>query len=317
MATPPVDCRSSCYGFDEVGVFFDWGSLFQKPRTAPQDDAFRAALNVMSIWYAHFGTTVVVVQGQDDYLRVPRSDRGWPTFEEAMAELLKEGNPRCPLVLHTGGTTTAFGSSTTIRQGPPRPPSQFNALIATKTFTNGADVETVKSLYLDSIVEGFGSISKVKYRQLGWADGELSLLASSLVESGTRGRVVDLDLGGNDMASGEALSTAVAAGALVALRNLIMDNCRRLVGLPSNLGHCRALDFCNVDHCISLDALPDSMSECTKLRVLFIKGCPLRSVPDLNLQRPMVGGIEHESPLGRSGWGKGKFDAWRSMPAAL
>ena len=43
------------WGFEDVGVFFDFASLYQnkpQPRTAEQDAAFKRALGGMSMWYA-------------------------------------------------------------------------------------------------------------------------------------------------------------------------------------------------------------------------------------------------------------------------
>ena len=45
----------TAWGFEDVGVFFDFASLYQnkpQPRTAEQDAAFKRALGGMSMWYA-------------------------------------------------------------------------------------------------------------------------------------------------------------------------------------------------------------------------------------------------------------------------
>ena len=45
----------AAWGFEDVGVFFDFASLYQnkpQPRTAEQDAAFKRALGGMSMWYA-------------------------------------------------------------------------------------------------------------------------------------------------------------------------------------------------------------------------------------------------------------------------
>ena len=73
------------WGFADVGCMVDWSSLYQKPRTAPQEACFRAALASMSIWYAHRLTTVMLVWGQDEYLAASRSVRGWPFYEQVPA----------------------------------------------------------------------------------------------------------------------------------------------------------------------------------------------------------------------------------------
>ena len=46
--------------FAEMAIFYDFCSLFQKPRTEEQDDHFREALSTMPVWYAHRLTTCYV-----------------------------------------------------------------------------------------------------------------------------------------------------------------------------------------------------------------------------------------------------------------
>lgn len=91
------------WGFHDVGVFFDWGSLYQnKPvlRTPAQEQCFRAALAHMSVWYAHSLTAVYIVEGQEG-LALPREARGWPFYEEMLACLFKD-EPRGTPYAFTG-----------------------------------------------------------------------------------------------------------------------------------------------------------------------------------------------------------------------
>jgi hypothetical protein len=56
-----------CYeawGFEDVGIFFDYASLYQKPRSPMQDASFKSALANMSIWYCNQLTTVFILRGQ-------------------------------------------------------------------------------------------------------------------------------------------------------------------------------------------------------------------------------------------------------------
>ena len=45
----------------ELGIFYDWCSLFQKERSTEEDAAFRSALARMQLWYAHMLTTVFLM----------------------------------------------------------------------------------------------------------------------------------------------------------------------------------------------------------------------------------------------------------------
>ena len=113
------------YGFRDMGVFFDWASLFQKDpklwteaeltaeekrtedqrraaeryrdsRTEAQAQATKFALDhTMDLWYAHSKTTVVLLTELPK--KLPKSfdairtyeSRGWTTFERCSAELGK------------------------------------------------------------------------------------------------------------------------------------------------------------------------------------------------------------------------------------
>jgi hypothetical protein len=81
------------WGAEDVAVFFDWASLYQKPRTALQDASFSRALASMSLWYAAKLTTVLLIWDQDAHLSAPRAKRGWPFYEERMATLFKDAAP--------------------------------------------------------------------------------------------------------------------------------------------------------------------------------------------------------------------------------
>ena len=87
------------WGLADVGVFVDWASLYQKPRSDAQAACFGRALANMSLWYAHRLTTVLLARGQDARLfeyekdasgalrRTERPNardgRGWPYYEQA------------------------------------------------------------------------------------------------------------------------------------------------------------------------------------------------------------------------------------------
>ena len=85
----------SAHGTHVVGVFWDYASLPQKPRTEQDQDIFARALAVMGDLYAStLGTTVMRHQavaprpeGLDEglYNGTPYSARGWTNFESAVS----------------------------------------------------------------------------------------------------------------------------------------------------------------------------------------------------------------------------------------
>ena len=83
----------NAHGFDDVGCFFSYSSLYQPPRSKAKQTSFVRALRSAALWFAHERTTVYVVVGQDAHLQAPRQSRGWMDFEEAMACALKPSAP--------------------------------------------------------------------------------------------------------------------------------------------------------------------------------------------------------------------------------
>ena len=79
----------------QLGIFWDFASLFQKERTHDQQAAFKSALTIMSHFYASpYGTVVLQhkeivapndCSDRDVYSTRPYDQRGWCIFEEALA----------------------------------------------------------------------------------------------------------------------------------------------------------------------------------------------------------------------------------------
>ena len=73
-------------GVSDLGVFIDFSSLYQEPRTAEQDVIFRQSLKNINLWYAHQLTTVWLVTGgtvasaQHGGKPMGYADKGWTTF---------------------------------------------------------------------------------------------------------------------------------------------------------------------------------------------------------------------------------------------
>lgn len=67
----------NAHGFDDVGVFFSFSSLYQPPRTKAKETGFQRALRSSALWFAHERTTAYVVVGMDMHLEgAPRQSRG-------------------------------------------------------------------------------------------------------------------------------------------------------------------------------------------------------------------------------------------------
>ena len=154
-------------GFTEMGVFWDWVSLYQKDaegkRTDEENLAFGYALHqTMDLWYAHQGTTVFLLTTlpKDSERKVGYADSGWTTYERCSAEQIKKFflfDATWKLVLDLGD-----GQSATQRNWPIGP-DHFDALVETKKFTNGSDKEAVKALFRKMSSNQLGGIEKLDF----------------------------------------------------------------------------------------------------------------------------------------------------------
>jgi hypothetical protein len=80
-------------GVTDLGLIVDYCALWQAPRTAEQDVAFKEGLKGINLWYAHQGTTVwLVTAGADRVKGLSYWDKGWTSFEFALSHLIKPAN---------------------------------------------------------------------------------------------------------------------------------------------------------------------------------------------------------------------------------
>ena len=148
------------WGFDDVGVFIDWCSLYQDqpvPHTAEEQQSYERALEGMAVWYAHRLTTVYLVSSSNAVV-VPRSLRGWPFFEEAVSMFFTD-EPRAwsYAIRSADGSSTHVGrswgrvvqldSEDTLRRPPPLSPTRFAAALSQKNFFYPSDAEVLCDMY--------------------------------------------------------------------------------------------------------------------------------------------------------------------------
>ena len=183
------------YGFRDMGVFFDWASLFQKDprlwtpaelmaeekrtedqrraaeryrdsRTEAHAQATKFALeHTMDLWYAHSKTTVVLLTELPK--KLPKSfdairtydSRGWTTFERCSAELGKTFTLQqagWPLVIDLGKQRAALRRL-------PTTPERMGELLQERSFTNGADRAQVLALYEKTARAVLGCVKELSF----------------------------------------------------------------------------------------------------------------------------------------------------------
>ena len=183
------------YGFRDMGVFFDWASLFQKDprmwtpaedvpeekrtedqrraakryrdsRTQAQAQATKFALDhTMDLWYAHSKTTVGLLTELPK--KLPKSfdairtyeSRGWTTFERCSAELCKTFRLQqagWPLVIDLGKKRAALRRL-------PTTPERMEELFKKCSFTNGADKPKVLEQYKKTARAVLGGVKELSF----------------------------------------------------------------------------------------------------------------------------------------------------------
>ena len=182
------------YGFRDMGVFFDWASLFQKDhklwteaelideeertedqrraaeryrdsRTQAQAQAVKFALGTLDLWYAHSKTTVVLLTELPK--KLPKSfgairtydSRGWTTYERCSAELCKTFRLQkagWPLVIDLGKKRAALRRL-------PTTPEQMEELFKKCSFTNGADKPKVLEKYKETARAVLGCVKELSF----------------------------------------------------------------------------------------------------------------------------------------------------------
>jgi hypothetical protein len=182
------------YGFRDMGVFFDWASLFQKDprlwtpaeliaeeertedqrraaeryrdsRTEAQAQAAKFALGTLDLWYAHSKTTVVLLTELPK--KLPKSfdairtydSRGWTTYERCSAELCKTFRLQqagWPLVIDLGKQRAALRRL-------PTTPERMEELFKKCSFTNGADRVQVLEKYKKTARAVLGGVKELSF----------------------------------------------------------------------------------------------------------------------------------------------------------
>ena len=303
------------WGMEDVGVFIDFSSIHQArlaadqktllPRFPAEQKSYGRAVSGMSGWFANLNTTLYLVFGQDRRLSRPRAERGWPTYEERMASLLKQAPTPETYQLASGKHQTLW-PKTVILNGktldasivaPPLAPSLFASELKQKYFMNSSDETTVDALYSSTMHEGFQELISLAYPYACWEDADVEQLATSIQEVGCANLQV-LDLQGNLFTTLGPLGIAAANDALPpSLRVLNLSACSQLdklpeqlmsglgslttlilrdsalMELPANLGELRSLKELDMKGCVHISRLPQSIGELSELRILNMNGC--------------------------------------------
>ena len=141
---------------------------YEDSRTDEEVESIRWALSKsMDLWYAHAGTSVFMLTempARFNRSRPSYDESGWTTYERCCTELVKENELdyagwRLVHELDTSGAQKGRRKSCKTLGGGrrwPIGPDDFDKIIEFKTFTNGADRDSVRELYRQLSTELLG-----------------------------------------------------------------------------------------------------------------------------------------------------------------
>ena len=196
-------------------------------KTAPEQVAFKTALNTVNTWYAHRLTTTVILSELP--LGWPRQTsimaffpegwlrgKGWPSFERAVSGFIKRGTDTSfRRIVDSAVPRGPMGVSG--YRAPPIHPREFAAELSRKVFTNGADIEFVARQYADAFCATLGEARVLEFTHLEWRDLDAEAFAKVLP---LLRLVKTLNLSGNKIGTRgiAALAAAIREGAAPALK---------------------------------------------------------------------------------------------------
>mmetsp|Transcript_33760 Transcript_33760/g.73471 ORF Transcript_33760/g.73471 Transcript_33760/m.73471 type:complete len:413 (+) Transcript_33760:116-1354(+) len=187
---------------DDLAIFFDWCSLYQKERTPAQGESFDRALKDVNLWYAHQLVSVwMLTEIPEGWTGVKcYTERGWPSFEYGVSTMITPSWRVIDISLlrsppeswtHDSRNTIQWqsdvsgyhdgsGGKCKARRPAPLMPQQFADLLATKTFTNNADHSFVAKKYKTTFDEVISCAQSLDFAGLGWGDMEFVQLSECL-----------------------------------------------------------------------------------------------------------------------------------------
>ena len=254
---------TSLTGITDLGILYEWGSLFMAPleassgkplrrRSALEELAFGVGLEALHTLYASRLTTVWVLpdvtpggglgRGEEDNELQPLFAEAWPCYLHQIATLIKpctlqlEG-PTWPqlLTLSTNCTTSQLAAEVVTasffpRCAPPAEPLAFrrgHRLAAHVGAWSASScphaLERIEAQFSSVTLAALGGIEELVFRRCGWADESAARLASMLPACGRLRRLV-LSANAIGDRGAVALATALATPTLASLESLALDH---------------------------------------------------------------------------------------------
>ena len=181
---------SDSYGNCTIAVFWDWASLYQdKPRGSRTDEqtaSFKAGLGNVNLWYCHTETITLMNKKTPAGREKGYGDSGWPTFEEAVSQFVKDKEKVLELetMLNAldGEAVKEWGEkryyvmankcAATAKRGLAIAPGRMDGVLAGRFFTNKADIAFVQKKYRQVFESVVTKARKLKFTWMDWITKE-------------------------------------------------------------------------------------------------------------------------------------------------
>ena len=199
---------------------------------APHTHAAEPALRACGRRFAHQGiVTLFVTKMPAGFEGRSYDKRGWTGFERCSAELIK---PNMAYVVEEGKTVdqgrwlwpmcidTSHAGGAGAGRRPPVAPRRFEAMLASKQFTNQADSGSVAALFDKTATAVLGATTKLTLNDMRLGEGDGAAIAEALQLCGS---VTELVLTGTQLPAAE-VGAMFALGAPQSLRELHMSGMR-------------------------------------------------------------------------------------------
>eukprot|EP00927_Polykrikos_kofoidii_P068182 TRINITY_DN63552_c0_g1_i1.p1 TRINITY_DN63552_c0_g1~~TRINITY_DN63552_c0_g1_i1.p1 ORF type:complete len:895 (-),score=148.63 TRINITY_DN63552_c0_g1_i1:35-2635(-) len=209
---------------EDLAVFYDWCSLYQRPRCPMEEAMYNYSREDVSLWFAHTGTRVWMLTQQneaavdtddEDYeeasCAVPYAERGWTNFERALGEMATQSRFLMDLgkmdsVQIQASNWHQIATICRAERRPPLTPQAFEEFIRTKKFGDGdADREFVTQKYASLFFDLIIASPELSYSDLDWTDVEVQKLVEVLPHCS---RLRTLVLHGNSIGHDGAVALA-------------------------------------------------------------------------------------------------------------
>jgi len=182
-----LKCLFESTPFEDAALFIDWCSLYQRPRSPEQDASFARAMHDVHIWYLHQGIRTWMLTRACDgaELCTPYHQRGWPSYELAVSEMVKQNNFLLDLGLldDTCGSWDRIVGTCRLRRRPPVVPEAFEDSLQHKTFTyRHADCPLVAQKYAQAFLEAIAAAEELAFNEVGWGNNEVRELSKILAQ---------------------------------------------------------------------------------------------------------------------------------------